>query len=236
MHIAICDDNTADRHQLERLLKRESDKRISTTGNLYTDSYGNEQSLLCNPMQYDLFYIDVCQTENVTGLSVVEKLNAAGVHTPIVMCCSRINYREQSFPGNVFFLDKPIRTAELSQSIDHALEIKQKAPHMIELRTQKDTLYVTEPEIVYAIEEARHLTVTLRDGRKMITNTTAESLFTQIEQNPVFFAPSLKVIVNARYVKKVGLFKLSMMDGTEFLIHRDCVKYARYAYNQFHEV
>ena len=27
MHIAICDDNVADRKQLERLLKRESDKR-----------------------------------------------------------------------------------------------------------------------------------------------------------------------------------------------------------------
>lgn len=236
MHIAICDDNTADRHQLERLLKRESDKRLSTTGNLYTDSYGNEQALLCNPMQYDLFYIDLCLTEGVTGKDVVDKLMNLGVHAPVVMCCSRINYREQSFPEHVFFLDKPIRTAELSQSIDRALEIKEKAPHMIELRAEKETLYVTEPEIVYATEEARHLTVALRDGRRVVTNTSAENLFTQIEQHPVFFAPSLKVIVNARYVKKVGLFKLTMQDGTEFRIHRDCVKYARYAYDRFHEL
>ena len=35
MHVAICDDNVADRRQLERLLKRESDKRsarLSTIG------------------------------------------------------------------------------------------------------------------------------------------------------------------------------------------------------------
>ena len=34
MHIAICDDNVADRKQLERLLKRESEKRKSTTCNI----------------------------------------------------------------------------------------------------------------------------------------------------------------------------------------------------------
>ena len=32
MHIAICDDNVADRKQLERLLCRESDKRKADTG------------------------------------------------------------------------------------------------------------------------------------------------------------------------------------------------------------
>ena len=31
MHVAICDDNVADRRQLERLLKRESDKRSADT-------------------------------------------------------------------------------------------------------------------------------------------------------------------------------------------------------------
>ena len=41
MHIAICDDNIADRKQLERLLKRESDKRKAKTGLLFADSFGN---------------------------------------------------------------------------------------------------------------------------------------------------------------------------------------------------
>lgn len=32
MHIAVCDDNVADRKQLERLLGRESDSRKADTG------------------------------------------------------------------------------------------------------------------------------------------------------------------------------------------------------------
>ena len=103
MHIAICDDNIADRKQLERLLKRESDKRAAVSGILYTDSFGNAEALLANPMQYDAFYIDVCQTEGVSGSDIVSALTAKGVNAPIVMCCSHINYREYTLPSNVIF-------------------------------------------------------------------------------------------------------------------------------------
>lgn len=98
MHIAVCDDNVADRKQLERLLKRESDKRAASTGIIYTDSFGNSTALLSNPMQYDAFYIDMCLTEGTTGTDVVNALTAQGVNAPIILCCSKINYREQTYP------------------------------------------------------------------------------------------------------------------------------------------
>ena len=56
MHVAVCDDNIADRKQTERLLGRESDRRAKLTEGLFVDSYGNEQSLLTKPMQYDVFF------------------------------------------------------------------------------------------------------------------------------------------------------------------------------------
>ena len=127
MHIALCDDNVADRKQFERLVKRESDRRAATDGTLFVDSFGNADSLLTNPMQYDVFYIDMCKTPNITGADVVKSLKDKGVNAPIVMCCSNINYREQDFPENVIFLDKPIKADELSASIDHALKIMEQA-------------------------------------------------------------------------------------------------------------
>ena len=190
MHIAVCDDNVADRKQLERLLKRESDKRAASTGIIYTDSFGNSTSLLSNPMQYDAFYIDMCLTEGITGTEVANALIAQGVNAPIVLCCSKINYREQTYPENVIFLDKPIKVAELGQSIDHALDIMSKAVPLIELREDEDTVYVTEPDILYAEEEGRNVIVTLKDGRTVKVATTAINLFSQIENHPTFFAPS----------------------------------------------
>ena len=200
MHIAVCDDNVADRKQLERLLKRESDKRAASTGIIYTDSFGNSTSLLSNPMQYDAFYIDMCLTEGTTGTDVVNALTAQGVNAPIILCCSKINYREQTYPENVIFLDKPIKVAELAQSIDHALEIMAKAVPLIELREDEDTIYVTEPDILYAEEEGRNVIVTLKDGRTVKVATTAINLFSQIENHPTFFAPTVKFILNGRYI------------------------------------
>lgn len=234
MHIAVCDDNIADRKQLERLLKRESDKRASTTGILYTDSFGNCNALLSNPMQYDVFYIDLCRTEGITGMDAVSGLTALGVNAPIVMCCSGIDYRKQSFPENVLFLDKPIRVTELSDSIDHALRIMEQAQPLIELREDYDTVYVTEPDILYAVEEGRNVIVTLTDGRRVCTVTSARNLFSQIEGHPAFLSPSSKVIINGRYIEKLGLGRATMTDGTVFRIHRGCMAYAKYIYGEFH--
>ncbi len=227
MHIAICDDNVADRKQLERLLKRESDKRILTTGNLFTNSFGNAEILLANPMQYDAFYIDICKTEGLTGTDVVTALIQQGVHAPIVMCCSDINYREQSFPDNVIFLDKPIKVNELSDSIDHALEIKSKAPVLIELREDEQTFYVIESDILYACEEDNHVIVTLADGKLIKITTSAINLFSQIENHPSFIATSEKIILNCRYITKFGFFSVIMSDGAKFRIPKSYMHYAK---------
>jgi len=178
-----------------------------------------------------------CNTDGLSGSDVVTMLTEKGVHAPIVMCCSKEDYKIQEFPENVIFLDKPIRTEELSESLNHALSIKAQAPNMIELREDKNTLYVTEEEIIYAIEEDRHVTVTLTDNRQFVANTTGENLFAQIEENhPTFFSPTLKVVVNARYIKKLGLgcASITMEDGTVFKVHRVCRQYAKYAFNEFH--
>lgn len=234
MHIAVCDDNVADRHQIERLLKRESDKRAAATGILYTDSFGNCDTLLANPMQYDAFYIDMCLTDGMTGIDVVTKLTQAGVNAPIIMCCSAINYREFSLPDNVIFLDKPIRTAELSDSIDRALRIKEQAAPLIELREDKDTFYVAEPEILYAVEDGRFMLVTLVDGRIIHAVTNTANLFEQLEGYPTFLVPTSKVIINGRYIARLGIRKAFMTDGSVFKIHRDCMSYAKSILEQYH--
>lgn len=234
MHIAVCDDNVADRKQLERLLKRESDKRASASEILYTDSFGNAKALLANPMQYDVFYIDICNTDEITGKEVVDALIAQGVNAPIVMCSSKVNYREQRFPSNIIFLDKPIKVADLSTSIDHAIEIKSKALPLIELREEKNTVYVTEPDICYAVEEGRTLMVQLIDGRRIHMTTSAFNFFPQIESHPSFFAPTAKLIINGRHISKIGFRKIEMSDGAAFKIGGKCMEYARFAYEEFH--
>ncbi|MCR5754819.1 MAG: hypothetical protein K6G30_08420 [Acetatifactor sp.] len=235
MHIAVCDDNIADRKQLERLLKRESDKRASTTGILYTDSFGNSTSLLHNPRQYDAFYIDMCKTEDITGVDVVNRLLSDGINVPIILCCSDIDYRQYSFPENVIFMDKPIKTDALSKSIDLALQIKKDAVPLIELREEKDTFYVTEPDILYCIESDRHIKVTLTDGRILNITTELINFFSQIENHLSFVAPSNKAIINCRHIAEIKGRKAVMADGTVFKVHPKCLPYTKKMFREYHQ-
>ena len=92
MHIAICDDNIADRKHLERLLGRESDKRAGTPNILYVDSFGDRDALLRNtPGMYDLFFIDLVETPTL-AMETIRLLQEAGAKAPVTMCSSQIDY------------------------------------------------------------------------------------------------------------------------------------------------
>lgn len=233
MHVAVCDDNIADRKQTERLLSRESDRRAKITEGLYIDSYGNASALLSTPMLYDIFYIDMCKTEEITGTDVALKLCALGVRAPIYMCCSDIDYRQFNFPENVYFLEKPIKKDDLNASLDCAYEVKKNAVPLIELREEKETHYVTEQDILYAVEEGRHVNVTLTNGRKLRIATSADNLFDQWSSFDVFLAPNLKTIVNVRYIAKIGLLQVHMTDGRRFALNAGCRGYAKMLFAKY---
>ena len=234
MHIALCDDNVADRKQFERLVKRESDRRAATDGTLFVDSFGNADSLLTNPMQYDVFYIDMCKTPGTTGADVVMALTDKGGKAPMVMCCSDINYREQGFPENVFFLNKPIKAEELSTSIEHALKIMKQAVPLIEIRVEEKTLYVTEPDIIYAVEHGGMLDIFLQNGSTVTILDNARNLFSQLEGFPVFFSPGRKTVLNGRYIERLGFYRVTMQGGKSFRVSHDCMAYAKRMYSEFH--
>ena len=78
MYIAVLADNIADRKQTERLLGRANDVLSNETGTLYIDSYGDSQSLMRAPMKYELFFLDIYETED-HGRSVIDALKSANV-------------------------------------------------------------------------------------------------------------------------------------------------------------
>ena len=224
MHVAVCDDNIADRKQTERLLGRESDRRAKITEGLYIDSYGNESALLRNPMQYDIFYIDMCKSPDTDGIKVARKLCEIGVQVPIYMCCSALDYRQESFPENVFFLDKPIKNELLIASLDKAYEWKQNAVPRIELRDDTETYYITSEDIMYGIANGKHVNVHLTDGRIIHVTSGLENLYGQWAHHCVFLMLSAKVIINVSHVERMTFFKLIMKDGTSFSLSPSCKK------------
>ncbi len=215
MHVAICDDNVADRKQLERLLSRESDKRLSTTGNLYADSYGHPNSLLKNPMQYDVFFLHIQNTEDFSTLDIVHSLSALGSAAPVVLFEEFQKEALEAYKNPVLHMHKPVRPEDLSKILDEALAIKNDAKPVIELREDKGTHYVSEEKILYAKKEGRLMLVTLLSGQKIAHSSSPASLYAQLEPYPTFLALDGNTIINTRHIKEIHLFSITMCDGTK---------------------
>lgn len=236
MHIAICDDNIADRKQLERLLDRESDRRKNTSGVFFCDSYGNSEHLSRNPMPYELFFLDMT-SEEPDGLSFAIELRRLGVTAPIALCSSSINYRdalkklpEQERPADLLFIDKPIKVAELTAIIDEALHLGSNRASTIELRSDRTTVYAYEDDIVYVTSKNAYLTVHLTDGRDITMLDTVSNFYSMIKNYKHLVLVSERTIINAAHVLKMSGLKVTMDDGKKLscpLLSRPFLNYAR---------
>lgn len=220
MHIAICDDNVADRKQLERLLSRESDKRKDLTGLFYTDSYGQGSELFSKRQSYDLFFIDLCE-ESENGLEFALYLCDEGVTVPIVLCSSKFDYRKlledrPNYPKNLLFISKPIIKAELSELLDKAVEIASHREPTIELRHNKETYYVLEDDIVYAIVDKNCVNVYLKDGTEVPVITSAENLFSELCDYTHYAFINRRTMINAVYLQTHSPFSVTLKSGLSF--------------------
>lgn len=223
MHIAICDDNIADRKQLERLLGRESDRRKDTSGVFFCDSYGNSEHLSRNPMPYELFFIDMT-TGQTDGFTFARELRRLGVTAPIVLCSSKIDY-EAAFcklspndqPEHFLFLTKPIRVGELTAIIDTAIELASHRPQTIELRGEKDTWYVFEDEILYAAARSRnvhsYIDVSLSGGRKVTILDNLLNFGSSLQTHPHLITLSERYIVNLAHISRLSFCRLHLTNG-----------------------
>lgn len=217
MHIAICDDNIADRKQMERLLSRESDKRKTDTGVFYTRSFGNSAALSRSPMQYNLIFIDIVG-EKPDGYTFALELIQAGVTAPIVLCLSAIDYRRhhqatEHPPANISFLEKPVKVAALSALIDHALTLQADIPPTIELRTDWETCYLKEQDIVCGYGNGGFVEVVLANGRTLIVTDTLLNLYGQLLPYASFMIISKKAFINVDYIDKYTFFKVTLQNG-----------------------
>lgn len=216
--IALCDTNFADRRQMERLLDRESDKRLDSCV-FYMDTYGNKEALLKNPRSYDAYFLDM-PDETYSAYDLAKELRAKNIASPIIFCCSTMDYRScgRGLP-NTFFLNKPILTAELSSLLDELIQQKtENYVPSVEVRDTTQVHYLTEKEIVYCINpgRSRFISIHLQDGTVIETENFIDNFLTELTPLGAFFAANKNTLINARYVDRLGLFSVTLKTGETF--------------------
>lgn len=233
MHIAICDDNVADRKQLERLLKRESDNLRGQREPFYLDSYGNSQAVMNSPMLYEAFFIDMTSSAK-NGYEIALDLVHAGVTVPIILCISSINYKEFELPDNCRCLQKPIRTEELEQLLELVFKASDsKIPH-IEIRTEKETVYVLEEDIAFVVPAGAHfIQIHLMDGTVLETSGNIEKFYEEIQHLTRLLPVNYKTIVNIAAVSQTSLLFVRTKNGRKFFLHPDFRKFVSYMFKEY---
>ncbi len=217
MHIAICDDNVADRKQLERLLEREADVRLKSNEHLYISSFGNITSLMHTLDLYDIFFIDMTASEEENGLSLAALLRNNHVAVPIVLCSSSIRYQDYHCSlDSIIYLDKPIKSAELSAIITRALDRKKLADPTFEIRGIEKTLYIHEKDFLFAEKlNDRQSVVHLTDGSTSDLPDSLQNLEFIMKKHPSLIMLDKNILLNSSYIKKISFTSILLTSGNK---------------------
>ncbi|MBQ9606741.1 MAG: LytTR family transcriptional regulator DNA-binding domain-containing protein [Lachnospiraceae bacterium] len=210
--IALLDDDPADRKQSERLLSRERDERVKKGEVIYYDSYGSEEALLPSFMKYDLFLIDVTGTTR-DGMMVAVDLKNRGAEGKIILYYDKIDYRAKyGDEEGISFMQKPLWQKDFSRLIDIAREVHENKTPRIELRGDKDTIYVTKDEIIYAVEQGYYVAVALTGNRSFHVLTDMVTFYGMLDPKE-FAATSRTSVINMNHVVSSKGTSFKMADG-----------------------
>lgn len=228
LHIALCDSDPGDRRQMERLLERESDRRIGATGGFYIDTFGGVEAIVNAALVYDVYFLD--STDPVCdSYGIAKAIRDKGILSPIVYCISTIDYRQSGdmLPNSVF-IDKPIKTAELSLVLDEIIrQKKEDYIPTIELRNNYEAFYVTEKDILYFVSTGYTVDVHFTDGSIRQATTFIDSLWRDLYAFPTFQLINKTTIINTRYAASLGPISVTMRDSTKHTVKMDIMKVVR---------
>ncbi|SEL45746.1 DNA-binding response regulator, LytR/AlgR family [Butyrivibrio sp. ob235] len=215
MHIAVFDDNIADRKQMERLLRRQSD-RYQKEGkeHFYIDLYGNIPALLRFPQVYDIIFIDMANPDEdderfKTGMDVAKLLFEIGGMKNVVMCSSCHDYKtlakEAGIYDELLFIDKQIRVKDLEEILTECEKRLGDPIPTLEMRGERQTIYARENDIICAeMIGENQLTVYLTDNRSINLITDIYNLFEQCAIFTAICPISQDAMINVNHIKDEG--------------------------------
>ena len=232
MYLAVCDDNIADRKQTERLLGRQSDRVFKESGErIYIDSYGNVDAFMHNPQMYHGLFIDMV-SGSVNGFDILKELLKAGIDRPIIMCASSIDYRKRfeeeglSAP-NVYFLEKPLKVAEVTQMVDMVKSLCVTEEPALELRGKDETVYAKGDEIICAKRVRNELLVYLTEGREISILDDIVNFYDQCHIFPQICPVNDNAIININHIAKTSFGKVTLDNSVSLPVsftYRNAIK------------
>ena len=217
MHVAICDDNVADRKHLERLLSRESDKRAGTPNILYIDSYGHKDHFLnTNPLMYDIIFMDMGETPNLAE-EIIHELTEMGQKAPIILFSSKTDYTLiPGLPENVVHRQKPYNAEQLPELLalgdNHADNYIKK----FKFHINGEISYIPVNDVMYFMPAGNSCSLYMQNDTVINIDESFGDFQHISEPYKEFTLIGQKVSINIKYATKFSPFSVMMADYRKF--------------------
>lgn len=218
MHIAICDDNVADRKHLERLLSRESDKRMGTSNVLYVDSYGDKDHFLLNPLKYNIVFMDMSIEKGAVEY-ILGQLVAMGYTAPLVLYSSKIDYTAiPNLPDFVIHAKKPYIPNPLPEFLKLGDENVQGCVITFSIHQNSIPIDVAKDEVEYVVVGENGTVLYMLDGTRIDADESITAIRRLLEPYEEFELINKNGIANFRFVSAVMPFHVIMQSYYQFKI------------------
>lgn len=218
MHVAICDDNVADRKHLERLLSRESDKRAGTPNILYVDSYGHKDHFLnTNPLMYDIIFMDMGETPNLAE-EIIHELTEMGQKAPIILFSSKIDYTAiTGLPENVVHRQKPYSADQLPELLSLGDNHADNYIKKFKFHINGEVSYIPVDDIMYCIPSGKSCSLYTQNDTVIGIDESFRDFQCISEPYKEFTLIGQKASINIKYVLKFSAFSITMTDYKKFI-------------------
>lgn len=223
MRILICDDEQNIIDQIRLYLQEYFAFSGYEMPELVTFSDGN--SLLADTGQKDIVFLDIEMPES-NGILVGNELKMRNPHIIIFITTSYMQYLDDAMRFQVFrYLSKPLEKARFFQNMNDAIQLYSRLTSTVVIENGKDSLKVSESDIIYIEAQARTTLVHTVSG----IYPAQKPLHSWVDTLHAgsFFQTHKSYIVNMKYVLK--------FDHEMIIFESDLGKayLSRRKYNQF---
>ncbi len=214
--LAICDDNEADCHYIEKLVEKwAQEKQVLVK----VDNFTSAEAFLFHyeaRKDYDILLLDI-EMGQMDGVQLAKQIRMENEAVQIIFITGYSEYIAEGYEvAALHYLMKPVSSAKLVQVLNRAVEKLAKNERMLYLEQAGEMVCIPLFEIRYL--EVYQNYVTIHSKQKYTVKKTLAEFEKELDER--FFRTGRSYIVNLTYVQRVTKTEVRLTDGSQVPLSR----------------
>lgn len=214
--LAICDDNEADCHYIEKLVQKwAQEKQVFVK----VDNFPSAESFLFHyeaQKDYDILLLDI-EMGQMDGVQLAKQIRRENEAVQIIFITGYSEYIAEGYEvAALHYLMKPVGSQKLAQVLNRAVEKLAKNERMLYVEQAGEMVRIPLYEIRYLEVQKNYVTV---HGKQEYTVKKTLAEFEK-ELDERFFRTGRSYIVNLTYVQRVTKTEVLLTDSIGVPISR----------------